>query len=299
MRIPSITLALLSVIACRAWSQSAPPIDAKAMLEDLKTIKEKVATETKVGRNRIIQQLNAAAASDSTAIEFYQEAVRATQFDGQPREQTQFQDWKKKEKDKLHSRDLQEAARLHLNYLMLTLQYASGVEVKDLLPALINYTKQVSADLSALSDQDLMKRALGAGIFVRWFQLEPMIADAKDWEMVPSNVDGIFGKTILPELRRQKDPRVLEYWDLRIQRGANEAQQSMSAFNADSFEQTRKPSLLWHRAQDQLAIGQRNQAIAEMFAIIKKYPAHADCAQWISQLEAILSGAGGEATATE
>jgi hypothetical protein len=32
----------------------------------------------------------------------------------------------------------------------------------------------------------------------------------RDWELTPGNVDGIFQKIILPELRAQHDPRLLE-----------------------------------------------------------------------------------------
>lgn len=300
MRNKSLPLvAVLTFAASRAFSVDAPPVDEQALLKNLKVIKEKVVADTKLSRTKVIQQLSAAAASDSSAIDFYLDAVRETQFDGRNREQTQFHDWKKKEADKLHSRDLQEAARLHLTYLVLTIQRASGAETKDLLPSLINYTRQVNTAIDSINDQDLMKRPLDNGIFAHWLQLGSLISNARDWEMAPGNLDGIFGKTILPELRKQKDPRVIEYWDLRIQRESANAQQSQRAFDAESFDQRRLPQLLWMRAQDLLAIGKRNQAIAEMYAIIKQYPAHADCTGWIARLEAVLSETASQAAPTE
>ena len=47
--------------------------------------------------------------------------------------------------------------------------------------------------------------------------------------------------------------------------------------------------MMWSRAQDMLLIGLRNRAITEMFNIIKAYPQHQDAANWIKQLEQVLS----------
>lgn len=294
MRRSLLTLTLFSILAFNALSQDAPPVDVESIRASLKALKEKQAAETKTGRNRILQTLNAAAQNNGTAIDFYAEAVRATQFEGQNREQTQFHDWKKKETDKLRSHELQTAARLHLAYLVLTLQRANGSEIKDLMPALVNYTNQVTAERDSIWDQDLMKRSVSDGIFARWYQLAPWIAGAKDWEMTPGNVDGIFTKSILPVLREAKDRRLLEYWDQKLQDEQRDAQKSGLAFNADKFEQTRKPALLWSRAQDELVLGLKNRAISDMFALVKNNPGHPSIEQWTARLEAVLSGATGE-----
>src|SRR5438552_775112 len=83
------------------------------------------------------------AGNNANAIVFYEDAIRATQFEGESREGSKFREWKKKEGDKLKARELQNAIRLHLNYIALTLQRSAGASISELVPALINYTKQV------------------------------------------------------------------------------------------------------------------------------------------------------------
>jgi hypothetical protein len=107
--------------------------------------------------------------------------------------------------------------------------------------------------------------------------------------MVPGNVDGIFQKIILPELRAQHDPRLLEYWDMKIKREGEAAARSRLAFDADRFNQIRRPELLWNRAEDELALGQRGKAINDMFNVIKANPAHPSASAWVSKLETVIA----------
>jgi hypothetical protein len=109
------------------------------------------------------------------------------------------------------------------------------------------------------------------------------------WEMVPGNVDGIFQKIILPELRAQRDPRLLEYWDMKIKREGEAATRSRLSFELDRFNQIRRPELLWNRAEDELALGQRGKAINDMFNLIKANPSHPSAAGWVSRLESAIA----------
>src|SRR5207248_4305904 len=106
--------------------------------------------------------------------------------------------------------------------------------------------------------------------------------------MSPGAINGIYDKTILPEMRLRKDPRLINYWDERIAQEAGAASRSGLTFNADKFNGIQRPRLLWKRAQDMIVIGQKNRAIAEMFALIKGNPSHPDVAEWASQLEKTL-----------
>jgi len=112
--------------------------------------------------------------------------------------------------------------------------------------------------------------------------------NAAGWEMVPGNTEGIFQKIILPELRASKDPRLLEYWDMKIKREGEAAAKAKLAFEAERFTQVRRPELLWNRAKEEILLGHRNKAINEMFTLIKNYPAHPQADDWIQQLEGVL-----------
>ena len=115
--------------------------------------------------------------------------------------------------------------------------------------------------------------------------------NARDWELTPGSVDGIFQKIILPELRAQHDPRLLEFWDVKIKREGDAAARSKLAFDLERFNQLRRPELLWNRAEDELLLGQRGKAVSDMLAIIKANTGHPFAGGWITRLESILTPA--------
>ncbi len=258
------------------------------MLRSLTDMEEKNSTAAHGMITKVLQELNAAAGSNTTAIAFYEQAMRATLFAGQNREQTQFQEWKKKEASDLKDPEFQTAVRLHLTYLVLTLQRANGATTQQILPSLLSYISQVLAD-DDLTKQDLMKGSVTDGLFAKWYGIGKLFDKLKDWETNPGNWDGMYQKTILPQMRKDKDPRVLDYWDAKLQREAVRASSSRLALSIDRFNQVRKPSLLWSRAEDLPASGQRNRAITEMFTLVKNYPDHESNAAWIGKLKTILT----------
>lgn len=109
------------------------------------------------------------------------------------------------------------------------------------------------------------------------------------WEPVPGNVDGIYKSIILPEFRANKDPRLLDYWDMVLKRHSESIYAGMPDFDERQANQVQRPTLLWSRAQDVMVLGQKNRAITEMFTLIKTYPLHPEIANWMAQLEGILA----------
>ena len=221
--------------------------------------------------------------------------MRAISFVGQSHGQTDFQDWKKKEAEHLKSPEMQTAVRLHLNYLILSLQYSNGMTIPQLVPTLIRYSELVTSANAEVVRQEVLRRSVADSIFVKWYNAQRMFGELKDWEMSPGNVDGIWEKTILPQLRKDKDPRVIVYWDNKIKSAIEVMAESKRTFDLEQFNQIHKPTLLWSRAKDLIVVGQRNRGIGEMFAIVKNWPDHPSNAEWIAKLENVLSGNAAEA----
>lgn len=324
MKMRFVACLLLVCALCHpAWAQDAAPVDLKELVAILKQIKEKRSAAEKMTAARVAQDIRAAAASNATAIAFYEQAVAATQYDGKTHERTEFQDWKRDEADKLKSDAMQNAARLHLGYLLLTLQKAGGATTKQLEPALLAHIAAVTAagagDVAIQArrdraqtlreapgykpvkgakkpskeplfwEQELVNKGVDGGIFVQWYGVSKMFADLKEWELCPGNVDGMYEKTLIPYYRLNKDPRVIAYWDSKIQQEGQNAANTNLSFKIDQFNMVRRPQLLWKRAQDLLLIGLRNRALNEMIALIKNYPDHPDFPNWISTLEGLLA----------
>lgn len=305
-----------------AWAQQdGPPVDLKQLREVLKLIKDKRATDEKLTQTRVLQDFRAAASNNSAAIAFYAQAIQATQFDGKVHEQTAFQDWKRDEGEKLKSDAMQNAVRLHLSYLLLTLQRAMGTPTGQLEPALQAHIAAVIAagskdddiiarrqkakdnpmlrgkrpgggsggdDEPLFWDQQMIKQGVTNSIFVQWYGIQKLVSNLKDWETVPGNIDGINQNTLLPYYRQIKDPKALAIWDAKIQRESQQASSSNLAFKIDQFNKVRLPTLLWSRANDALAIGLRNRGITEMLGVVKNYPDHPELPTWIKRLEEII-----------
>ena len=289
-RFPHVAALCGLVVPLFAQSATEAPVDTTAMLTALRALREKQAETAKTSRSKLIADFQSRAVNPAAAVDFYLAAVKATQFDGEARGQTLFVEWKKKEAAHLKSRDFQNGLRLHLNYLVLTLQRAGGAEVKTLIPALVSHVQQVRIEQDAGNTDGILKGKIEDSIFVRWYQIGGLISGLENWEMSPGNADGIYQKIIQPELRRQKDPHITDNWDAKIAREATQAAKSTLAYDTGKFDQVRKPALLWNRAEDVFSIGQKNRAVTDMFAIIKAYPSHPDAMKWMTRIEDILTG---------
>lgn len=287
----SICYFLTCLVSTTLLAQDAPPVNPDAILKELKDMKNKQESTRKTQLTRTYQEINTASASGATALDLYLQIIRNTQFNGQNRENMEFRDWKKKKEENLKSKSFQECLRLHLVYLALTLQRASGVDVNTLLPGLIAYVSEVQAEGAYLEDgMDLLKPPLSGSIFARWYGISDLLGGAANWELSPSNVDSMWEKTILPAYREARNPHAIDYWNQKIDNEANAAAQTKRTFDAETFAQVRKPQLLWKRAEEFNRIGLKNRAASEMLAVIKAYPANHDAPAWTTELETLLGG---------
>src|SRR5438876_663179 len=90
---------------------------------------------------------------------------------------------------------------------------------------------QAPTSADAGNTDAILKGSLHDSIFVKWYQIQNWVGGIEGWESSPGNLDGIYQKTIQPELRRAKDPRIVEYWDAKIQRESSQSTRSSLAFD--------------------------------------------------------------------
>jgi hypothetical protein len=315
--IAALTGALSSLSA-----QDASPVDIAQLLQALKSLRETQANQIKSLKQKALQEVQAAASSGPAAAAAWQEAVRLTQIEGGTKEGAQLRAWKDQEGEALKEKESQNAARLFYAWLGITLQRSSGVSVKDLMPTILQYTRELTADQQAMEvfeerlkrdrevattskssnakektkDETAAKRMhdeiLRKGLAGSPPVLAMKIAEhvrIQNWEGNPGNLDGIFEAIVLPELRNQRDPRLLEYWDGKIRRESEAVAKAKLAYETEKFLQVRRPELAWKRAQDVLVLGQRNKAIGDMFNVIRTYPTHPSAGEWIGKLEELIA----------
>jgi hypothetical protein len=324
-----IALAATILTVPGALAQDGATVDTTQMLQQLKQLREQAATKTKADKQRTIQEISAAAASADGAYNAWEKAIMATKFDGLTKEATQFKNWRETEGEAYKEPEVKNAMRLYFQWLNLTLQRSSGAKVKDMLPALVNYVKDLSADGIMIDNHteevrherekearrggggpgggngpggggrdnvrrihdDILGKPLSGSMVVDWLKLGEWVKVGKDWVDTPGDFDGIFETIILPELRAQKDQRALEYWDIRIKREGDRAAQSKLDFEREKFTTVKMPSLMWKKATEMSNVGMRNRAATEMMNLIKTYPNHPESGSWMSQLEVMLNPA--------
>ena len=324
----SLALVIAAALAVPwARAQDGQAVDIGQMLQQLRALRADTAAKTKADKQKAIQEVASAAASGEAAVNAWEKAVMATQFDGVTKEATAFKAWRDSEGEALKEGAGKNAARLYFQWLALTLQRSSGTPVKDLLPAVINYTKELAGDLAGMENLDdtikrekerdaakhgvqrksndadvkkmhdsILKGGLGGSMVVQWLKLGEWV-NVPNWEGSPGNFDGIYENIILPELRAQRDQRVLEYWDMKIKREGDNTAKSKLEFEHDKFLTHRMPILLWKKAADTAVIGMKNRAATEMFTLIRKYPQHPNAGEWMSKLEEMLMPAAAPAPA--
>jgi hypothetical protein len=317
--VPALLTFAVAVIA-HAETDAQPP-DTAQILQFLKTLKEQQAQQIHSTKQKVLQEAQAAGASPSAASNAWVEAVRQTQFEGAEKEGSQFRAWKDAEGAAFTDLVVQRAAQLYFRWLALTMQRSLGTSAKELLPQVIQHTKDVAADQATMEafvdklqkDKELansrlhgnrkdtsredertrkvhdqiMRMAVNAGPPIKAMHADDLVKVDK-WEMSPGDVDGMFNSIILPELRAVHDPRVFEYWDMKIKK-ESEAVKNKPAFDQEKFAKETYPQLLWSRAHEYIALGQPNRALGEMFKVVKANPQHPSLGAWIAQIEGLLA----------
>lgn len=269
---------------------SGPGQDNRALLlEELRVIKERKAGNDRAERSRIARELSEAIASRQAAIDLYFEAVRATRFAGDDREQTQFREWRKKNEDQIKSPDHVAALHAHMTYLGMAIQCAGMMDRRPALPSLTGYVRSTHQLSPAARNSDLLKRKLSESVLVKYYRIQEAVSRIPDWEEIPGHLDGIERKTIFPMLRRERSPELIRLWDEKILRETEEASRSGLTYDQEQFRSVRWLSLQWDRAKDLVAIGQTDAGLAEMFRLVKANASHPDAGAWIAELERLLA----------
>jgi hypothetical protein len=135
----------------------------------------------------------------------------------------------------------------------------------------------------------IMEEDVSQNVFSAWYNVGGQLSGLEDWDLVPADIDGIYEKFLLPIMRKNRDVRVLAYWDNKINIARVAASDATASFGTDTYNQTTRPSLLWSRAEDEIVIGQRPQGLTDMYNLVKGFPTHPDETKWITELEGLLT----------
>jgi hypothetical protein len=291
------TLALLA-ISPSAHTQDTPPPNAALLLKELDQIASGAKNKLESRRADAISQLQSAASSGSSSVEF---TLRALEYAKYPDRHSDFLDWRHKNEELLRSISFQNAALFQLRYLLLALkrseQHDAYAQVQETLTYLNDLSAQKSLqkvdlpDNSRPKDQssdrprqealDFIQHPLHDLESVKYLLIGDLLPKGDDFEDVPGNYQGIMEKNIRLPLRTKKDPRLISTWDTQIAKESVAITATGSAQLAESFNQIRLPELLFKKALDTSIAGQPNRSLSEVIALIHNYPLNPSVKDWV------------------
>lgn len=296
-RLLFLTVSLLFVYRPCAAAEDMSAPDLSGVIAELEAIKENKVSARQRSLTKAIMDIQDAAKNPSSASRAYGDARRIVEFDGKPNAGPKFAEWKKKQTDLLNSKSLQTASQLHLQYLALTLKQIGESDTEARVTESIQYAQELAAaqasmnaDLNAFNEtKDLLNKPLQEGFFAKANDLSELLKNQKDWELVAGNLDGILEKNVRRILREKKDPRIMDTWDLQLKLEDEIAGKAATSITETSFTNTRRPQLLWRKANELVTMGQPIRGLSGMLEVIRANPTHPDIDQWVETASSLAT----------
>jgi hypothetical protein len=299
-----LTVLLAGVVLAQKTAQPGV-IDKAAILKELDKLEqshqEKVGSEMKSVGDSLVKAL----VNKKALLNLYEDAVFTTRFEGAKKDSVEFKKWKNAQDDVLKSEDFLAALELHVSYLHLTYLRANAEKEVKLNDALMQHVLKVWAFDSRHGahqkmSTELLDRPITQGLLSKYFRLGPKLGGPqegekpkeqdKTWEWNPANADGMLDKTILPFLRKNKNPALITLWDKRIANETLRAKRMTLNNSANQITQQTLPKLHWQRAADQILLGKEAEGILTMIGILRQNTSHPDFSKFVQELRAILTG---------
>lgn len=293
----AVTLALSPLLHGDPLTQA----DREALIERLTKIQE--------GSEKLVNERFAAAvsayrnamASDDAAIEFYLKCIEKVQFDDKNKKGQDFRDWKRRQEAQLQNPAFKRALRHQLRWLVLTLQVASSKEAPTrFAPDAAKAVDDIFSEISSLEGQrDLLRQPVLSTIFAQVYELSGV--KTADWPQSPIELGAIYGKVILPPLRKpdriddlragwtrriQQETLVIEHWS----RNPDEkpSRDGSRPPEQEKFVTETYPEYLWQEEEDVFKAGDQRGAALRMFQHIEKYSTHPKVIDWTKQFRDLL-----------
>jgi len=293
MKTPWIAIVSLMLAASGspvAHAETLTPEQLAKILSELKTIEEQVTSTRLKTRTSAVEAFRSAASSDKAVLEFYLTCIKEINFDRKEARASEFRDWREKNEARLKDPATLTAMRLQLQYLVLSLRCAEGVDLETIVPELEAFINNIVSNHQALGDGlNTLKQPVSQTIFAQAYELDQSLR-LNDWSYTPGNIDTVYQKTLFPYYRKKHPEMLMTAWDRRI---AHETTlfQGENADNAPAqqkFQTERLPRLQWQRASDVFQNASQPQGALAMIQVLKSHPDHPDATEWVNQMKDLL-----------
>jgi len=298
-RAPRLTSLAVCAALCagqalgRAQGQTdTAPLDKTQVLYELESVEKKHRQLQQSEREQQIKRLHDALANESATTSLYEDAVAATT----PGEKGDKSRPRKNSPDLLRMDSMRKAIKLHLRYLVLSLQRGNDPDQAAHLAApSLEYATEL---LAVLTDEklrplpreakDLLNKPLSDGVFAHWLLLQDNLPNEDAWEPTAGELAGILEKNVRAPWRAAKNPNLLRTWDLQAAFLNAKADLDPSPAENEKIKTLSLPRLQFARAEDKALLGQPNQAAREILQLAKSSPGHPDWDKWTARLHELI-----------
>ncbi len=296
-----LALVIWMPLAVNAVPEALSEADRIAVEEKLKKIQG--LSEERVGGlySRAIRDFRSAIQSDSATLELYLKCVEKVQFTDERRKNSEFREWKRKNKEKLSSKSMCMALRHQLSWLLLSIEAAKlDGDLSDMGERAITHLNQIFKNAEVLkAHKNILREGVLDSVFARAYKLNIKV---EGWPKSALDIANVFDKVVMPPLRNvDQIPALREAWDKRIlyegmvfdkwsekgsaQKGAKAGENSPELAN---FLTEMRPVLLWQMEMECFELGDERNSVQKMVKHLETYLKHKDAPEWIEELQALV-----------
>ncbi len=252
---------------------------------------ENVVNEKRLSnRKSAVDAFRAASASNKSAYEFYLACSKELKFTRADARESEYREWRERQESRLKNDESMTALRLQLQWLVITLRYAEGVELETLIPEVETFVSNIVANSEELGSANrILMEPVNRTIFAEAYELNQSLK-IENWAYAPGNYQDVYNTVILPFYREEKPDLLPAAWDKKIQleKYLIESTKEDDKIAMDKWVNEKTPRLYWAKSTDIFQHGHENQAITTMMGILRQQSDHPDATRWIQQLKNLL-----------
>ncbi len=330
MKFPSLFLAALTLTAAPAFAQRAggrpeqPPVpqaplpnvtltpqQIELISKQLADLEKQIQDKRGSALSAVTQKLRSAVASDAAALNLLLESEKLVNVERKGLDKAEERQ-RKEQMDRNAERrtdkkvedqdgDMGTAARLHIQYMILTLE-ARETKPEDrgnLLPKLAAYIQDVVANAEKLKGRSgqFLSRDVGSSVIAQAYQIERFLQVGGDWASRPVDFASMWERFILPQVKAKNPETLAAQFDTRISAETALHKGMLPEPEFIIWGQQELPELKWDRANYLLRNGPAPlNAMKDMLDHIAAYQGHPDAPRWVAELRTAMnpSQAAGE-----
>lgn len=315
---------------------AAPPVvlpgeavtetEIRGLLAKLAELQSKQDVTDRNALSEALRVLRAASVGPTEAVNLYVASVRAVEFEKAGKKQADFDDWKKRNDDRLHEIPFGKALMMQYGFLKLALESDTEEKRRAAGTKLVTLADEFTKALPALGAHGKM---LGEDPFTQVVAQRFGLARRKPegWPSSPLQLAALHAFVMTP-VRREAPKDLPAMWETRIRQeralytvredmAKAAARKPVEAFGkkiskneppppapvvedalvvkGDKFEQAILPKLQWEMGEDLYRSGLRRKGLDCLFGVIMKNPNHPARADWIKSLNDKATGVAAEA----